>query len=96
MRDPVECVKELIGNPLLAQQMRYAPMRVHKPGPGGLTRIYSEMWMADWWWQTQVSGLGRTHPVARAEPPDNARDIVRVSCLARAHALIPYGRFRFS
>jgi len=35
MRDPVECVKDLIGNPLFHDHMVYAPVRAYKD-PAGL------------------------------------------------------------
>ncbi|KAG2360239.1 hypothetical protein BDR07DRAFT_1452072 [Suillus spraguei] len=39
MRDPVECIKDLIGNPLFY--------------PAGLHRVIDNMWMADWWCNKQ-------------------------------------------
>ena len=53
-RDPVECVRELIGNPAFKELMLYVPERVYAEN-GGQERIYDEMWTADWWWDTQVS-----------------------------------------
>jgi Plavaka transposase len=53
MRDPVECVKDLIQNPMFRKNMAYAPERVYRDLEGK-TRIYDEMWTADWWWQVQV------------------------------------------
>ena len=55
-RDPVECVRELIGNPLFRENIRYAPERVWVAGRRRTQRrVYGEMWSADWWWKTQVS-----------------------------------------
>ena len=54
MRDPVECVKELVGNPAFKESMSFVPERVYAEG-NGTNRIYDEMWTADWWWKTQVS-----------------------------------------
>ncbi|KDR74234.1 hypothetical protein GALMADRAFT_70686, partial [Galerina marginata CBS 339.88] len=51
-RDPVECVKELLGNPALRESMKYAPER-HFEDEAGTNRIYDEMWTGDWWWDTQ-------------------------------------------
>ncbi|KAG1761819.1 hypothetical protein EV702DRAFT_1038946 [Suillus placidus] len=48
VRDPVECVKELIGNPLFRNHMVYAPARAYKD-PAGLHRVIDDMWTADWW-----------------------------------------------
>lgn len=52
-RDPVECIKELIGNPAFQEHLSYVPERVYSDD-AGLNRIYDEMWTADWWYDTQV------------------------------------------
>jgi hypothetical protein len=52
-RDPVECVKELIGNPAFQNLVSYVPQRAYAD-KAGLKRIFDEMWTADWWWDTQV------------------------------------------
>ncbi|KAG1868181.1 hypothetical protein C8R48DRAFT_549442, partial [Suillus tomentosus] len=52
-RDPVECIKELIGNPLFKEYMVYAPSRAYKD-EAGTERIIDDMWTADWWWDKQV------------------------------------------
>lgn len=55
-RDPIECVKELIGNPLLKDHVAYAPQKVFQHMDGAETdRVWDEMWTGDWWWDTQVS-----------------------------------------
>ncbi|KAG2051023.1 hypothetical protein BDR06DRAFT_998344 [Suillus hirtellus] len=51
-RDPVECIKELIGNPLFKEYMVYAPSRAYKDEAGS-ERIIDDMWTADWWWDKQ-------------------------------------------
>ncbi|KAH7904475.1 hypothetical protein BJ138DRAFT_1019119, partial [Hygrophoropsis aurantiaca] len=48
-RDPVECVRELIGNPSFQDVMKYAPERVYT-GEEGTDRVINETWTADWWW----------------------------------------------
>lgn len=53
MRDPVACIRELIGNPSFNGNMAYAPEKVYMDQEGQ-TRRYDEMWTGDWWWQTQV------------------------------------------
>jgi hypothetical protein len=53
-RDPVEGVKELLGNEMLHESLVYAPERVYADS-AGTQRKYSQMWMADWWWDMQVS-----------------------------------------
>ncbi|KAG0696903.1 hypothetical protein DFH29DRAFT_812529 [Suillus ampliporus] len=51
-RDPVECIKELIGNPLFKEYMVYAPSRAYED-EAGTKRIIDDMWTADWWWDKQ-------------------------------------------
>lgn len=51
-RNPVEVIRELIGNP--AFQMAFAPKKVYSDR-SKLNRIFDEMWTADWWWNLQVS-----------------------------------------
>ena len=52
-RDPIECIKELIGNPMFCNSIAYRPQRVFTSSRG-TKRIYNEMWTADWWWEMQV------------------------------------------
>jgi hypothetical protein len=54
MRDPVECIRELMGNPEFDHMVSYAPERVFSDAEGK-TRRYDEMWTGDWWWEMQVS-----------------------------------------
>jgi hypothetical protein len=57
--DPVALVAELIGNPLFANDMSYAPCQRYSD-EGRLHREYSEMSEGDWWWDVQVCiGLAR-------------------------------------
>ncbi|KAH7918952.1 hypothetical protein BV22DRAFT_1108238 [Leucogyrophana mollusca] len=51
-RDLVECVKELIGNPLFHEVMSYTPERAFMD-EAGLNQIFDDMWTADWWWNTK-------------------------------------------
>lgn len=53
-RDPVECVRELIGNPAFRDSMAYEPEQVYADAMGE-NRVYDEMWTGDWWWKLQVS-----------------------------------------
>jgi hypothetical protein len=49
--DPVACAAYLLGQPCYTPDMVYCPVReTNSEG----ARMYSEMHMADWWWQTQV------------------------------------------
>lgn len=52
-RDPVECVRELMGNPAFREGLFYAPERVYTDAEG-TDRMYDQMCTADWWWDTQV------------------------------------------
>ncbi|KAG2113451.1 uncharacterized protein F5147DRAFT_744159 [Suillus discolor] len=51
-RDPVECIRDLIGNPCFKDSMSYAPEHSYT-GPEGKSRVIDEMWTADWWWNMQ-------------------------------------------
>jgi hypothetical protein len=53
-RDPVECVRELIGNPAFKDYMSYVPEKAYS-SEDGTVRIYDKMWTGDWWWDIQVS-----------------------------------------
>ncbi|KAJ6628364.1 hypothetical protein B0H10DRAFT_2209647 [Mycena sp. CBHHK59/15] len=51
-RDPVECVKELLGNPVFRDVMRYAPEKLYADR-GETIEVMNEMWTASWWWEIQ-------------------------------------------
>lgn len=53
-RNPVECVRELIGNPSFNGKIRYVPKKVYRDETGNV-REYDEMSTAEWWWEMQVS-----------------------------------------
>jgi hypothetical protein len=55
-RDPIECVRDLIGNPAFRDYMAYAPEKAYTDKHGH-NRQYDEMWTGDWWWETQVRPL---------------------------------------
>lgn len=52
-RDPVECIRELIGNPAFHGHMAYAPEKVFRDKEKQV-RVFDETWTGDWWWDTQV------------------------------------------
>jgi hypothetical protein len=54
LRDIVDCVRDLIGNPLFREHMAYAPEKVFRD-LHAVRRIYDQSWTADWWHETQVS-----------------------------------------
>ena len=60
-RDPIECVHELMGNPMFKDMIKYAPEKAYFDD-GKILRIYDEMWSADWWWDTQVSNVHLEYP----------------------------------
>ncbi|KAJ8521884.1 hypothetical protein ONZ45_g1435 [Pleurotus djamor] len=53
-RDPVECVRELLGNPAYKDVLAYSPERVYTRADG-VERLFDEAWTADWWWETQAT-----------------------------------------
>lgn len=53
-RDPVECIQELLGNPMFKKNLAYAPARIYRD-PEGKVRQIDEMWTGNWWWEIQVS-----------------------------------------
>ncbi|KAG2117575.1 hypothetical protein DEU56DRAFT_712892, partial [Suillus clintonianus] len=73
-RDPVECVRELIGNPAFKEFMAYAPERAYEDTQGK-SRIYDDMWTCDWWWETQ----GKLTPGATIAPLILASDKTSLS-----------------
>jgi hypothetical protein len=57
MRDPVECIKELIGNPLFKAYLEYAPYQVFRDmvDGEGQNREWDEAATGDEWRDLQVS-----------------------------------------
>lgn len=53
-RDPVECVRELIGKTVFDGYLRYAMERLSTDGAGEVV-VINKMWTASWWWKIQVS-----------------------------------------
>ncbi|KAG9015665.1 hypothetical protein FRB90_004553 [Tulasnella sp. 427] len=51
-RDPVECVKELIGNPVFRKDLHYRPVKLKKRS--NHKQIFNEAWTANWWWDVQA------------------------------------------
>ena len=52
-RDPVECIRELLGNPAFKNELQYKPVKIYR-NADYTNREYSEMWTGDWWWEIQV------------------------------------------
>jgi hypothetical protein len=55
-RDPVECIKELIGNPAFHDNMQFAPERVFED-MNCKNQKFDNMWRCEWWWDLQVSRI---------------------------------------
>ncbi|KAL0565900.1 hypothetical protein V5O48_016118 [Marasmius crinis-equi] len=72
MRDPVECVAELMGNPMFKDVMRYAPERHYDDRNGSKGKHIDEMWTARWWWEVQA--VSNTPP-----PPLHTADFTVLS-----------------
>ncbi|KAI0823820.1 hypothetical protein BC628DRAFT_1420570 [Trametes gibbosa] len=53
LRDPVDCVRDLLGNSMLRDSLTYAPER-HYADAEGKNRVYENMWTGDWWWDVQA------------------------------------------
>ncbi|KAF7359613.1 hypothetical protein MVEN_00685100 [Mycena venus] len=51
-RDPVDCIRQLMGNPVFRDVMRYAPERVYED-EDRKSEVINEMWTAAWWWKLQ-------------------------------------------
>lgn len=59
MRNPVECVKELLEDPRFKDDIRYAPEKMFTDETMRV-RAIDEMWTGDWWWATQVCKLSQS------------------------------------
>jgi hypothetical protein len=54
VRDVMDLVREILGNPAYGKQLVFAPRRVYLDKDKKERKI-DEMWTADWWWKIQVS-----------------------------------------
>lgn len=52
-RNPVECIRELMGNSKFSGKMRYAPEKIFVD-EACTNQEFDEMWTVDWWWDIQV------------------------------------------
>jgi hypothetical protein len=53
MRNPIDCIEELMEDPRFKDHMQYAPEKMFT-GKDMNIRAIDEMWTAEWWWATQV------------------------------------------
>ncbi|KAJ7586638.1 hypothetical protein C8J56DRAFT_787323 [Mycena floridula] len=56
MRDPLECIEELVGNPMFEEYLDYAPYHVYYRSDG-TNRGFDEMATGDWWWKAQSKDI---------------------------------------
>ena len=56
-RNPIDCIRDLIGNPSFHKHVAYGPEHIYVDDKAE-SRIFDEMWTGDWWWQTQVRVIG--------------------------------------
>ncbi|KIO24757.1 hypothetical protein M407DRAFT_51577, partial [Tulasnella calospora MUT 4182] len=84
MRNPVELVEELIGNPSFRNSLHYKPVRIHNRRTR--KRVFSEAWTADWWWTAQ---LNSTKPGATVAPVILASDKTKFSYFSGDKAAWP-------
>jgi len=61
LRNPVECIAELLGNSAFDGSISYVPEQVYADEAGD-SRVYDEMWTGDWWWDVQVSPTTQPPP----------------------------------
>ena len=83
-RDPVECVKELMGNPIFKESLEYAPQK-HFTDEEGNNRVFEEMWTGDWWWNTQVK-----LPFTYNSEHELMRDFIKEKVTNRVNHCPPY------
>src|SRR5262249_46304202 len=68
LHDPINVIQRLISTPEWADKIDYCPIQEWQ-SPERKTRIYSEMWTGDWWWDMQVGTLTIPSAHSIAGPP---------------------------
>ncbi|KAG8780467.1 hypothetical protein FRC12_022990 [Ceratobasidium sp. 428] len=88
-RDIIAVIRELIGNRRFKRIMRYAPVKHWRiDGRGKKSRVYGEMWTAEWWWETQWI-LSRVNARATVVPLIIASDKTSLSTLSGGQEAYP-------
>ncbi|KAI4518989.1 hypothetical protein K525DRAFT_241751 [Schizophyllum commune Loenen D] len=89
-RDPVECIRDLLGNPAYNGHQGYAPYRVFRgldQDGNGVNREYDEMWTGDWWYDTQVSchdtHINTGSPRTQAQTSGRRHNLPSHSCVGQ-------------
>jgi hypothetical protein len=65
-RNPVECIRVLIGNPEFKQHMKYAPYRLYT-NDDGTDQCWDEMATDSWWWDVQVRYTVKEYQISDAD-----------------------------
>ncbi|KAF7971991.1 hypothetical protein HWV62_19343 [Athelia sp. TMB] len=73
-RDPIDVVRELMGNPVFRDVMHYSPEQVYRDKDCE-ERVVNEMWTGHWWWEMQK----RLPPGATIAPLILSSDKTRLS-----------------
>ncbi|KAH8102731.1 hypothetical protein BXZ70DRAFT_890478 [Cristinia sonorae] len=76
-RDPLECIKALIGDPNFATDLVWTPER-HYADPDKTIRVYHEMYTGKWWWNKQKE-VERNKPGATIVPVIISSDKTRLT-----------------
>lgn len=58
-RNPVECIRELLGNPMFRDVTKYAPEKLYEDFAEKVN-VVNEMWTASWWWEIQVCDINHS------------------------------------
>ncbi|KAI0683185.1 hypothetical protein BC835DRAFT_1296710 [Cytidiella melzeri] len=74
-RDPIECIRELLSNPMFREHLQYAPERRYEDEWLKMP-ILSEMWSGAWWWTNDEV---KTHEGATLVPVILASDKTQLS-----------------
>ena len=60
-RDPLECIKSILSNPLVNDHIKFTPFRIYESAVNAM-RIYTEWLSGDVAWSMQVCSSSSCHP----------------------------------